>query len=619
MQTTRSASVIKNDMLEWVRQNIYATMGQEWDFNGVDFDPLVHLLVSACASEVKNIYDAIDSSDRRIVKKLAELLVPEQAHLPSPAHALAMASPTGSAAKLSESMEFRCNAESGEFYFTPAFNCVILNSKLKVVGSDELIFHYDGRPQTQQEKITHISRLLLGFESPKAIASFDNVLFYFDLGGDNRTSAFLDAIAAGSWKLNGHPIEKIRGFRKNIDPLNNLLDPQSYMVKHAENVYRPNFFTIQEDPGQEVLRRSISDIVITWLRDNNTSSPVLEQQAQTLPMVGDNLFWIEIQLPYTIPVNDLQNNFRCATNIFPVVNRKLQVKDDADVFLNKPVLSAVSIHPEKPFLGVHKVMSTDNHEELRMLPLNQLNGSKTPAYNMRYAGVGRIDNFNSWSRFAYLIELFREEHRYREIVEKLGDKVSIEELHLLIGEKMQQYEQSETNTRNTVYFFLYPGQALKNGLRVCIKYWTTDGSKANRISANKTLVFDPADPSIMKENFILYTAPKGGRDAAEETDYYRLLRHGLMTNDKLVTTEDIKRFCYEYVGKPLENVTVNPGFYIDPRPQGGISRSLEVCLHINSGGSQLTLQDTCRELEHLINERSNGSMPYIVKTAGGVK
>lgn len=605
MQLNRSVGLIKEDMLEWVKQNIYARMGQEWDYNGSDFDPLVHLLVGACASEVKNIYEAIESSDRRIVKKLAELLVPGHAHLPSPAHALARATPTGSSARLSETMEFRCNAEPGTFYFTPAFDCVILNSVLKVVGSDGLIFQY-GAQQKQENKITHISRLLLGFEAPKAISLFDNVLFYIDLMGANRSSVFLDAIASGEWKLNGHPIEKVRGFKKGA--AREEVFGKSHTIEQVEDVYKSNFFTLKQYPDKEIFGRSISDVVVTWLRENKANYPLLEQQAQLLPSVGDNFFWIEIQLPYTVPIHDFANNFRCATNIFPVVNRKMNVKDDADVFFNRPVINAVSIKPEKPFLGVHSVINADNLEPLTTLPLSQLNGSKIPAYNVRYGGVGRIDNFNVWSRFAYMLELFREEHRYREVLDRLGDKVSLEELHLLIGENIQKAEGPHPADNNNVYIFLYPGQTRQNGLRVCIKYWTTDGSKANRIAPNKILFCDPADPSLMKENFILYTAPTGGTDTAEETDYYQQLRNCLMKNDKIVTIEDVKRFCREYVGNDLKNVTVNPGFYVDPRPGGGIMRSLEVCLYIDSSENT-----TYMELEHLINERSNGSVPYILK------
>lgn len=611
MKKTRVAEEIKQDMLEWAKENIYARMGEEWDYNGRDFDPLVHLLVGACASEVKNIYDAIDSSDRRIVKKLAELIVPEHAHVASPARALASVTPTGSTALLSETMQFRCDTETGPYYFTPAFNCTILNSDLKVVGSDGLIFEYKAGKEKPTGQYTHVSKILLGFEAPKPIISFDNILFYFNLLGQNNQLLFLQALAEGQWKINGQPVDKNRGFRKKSESFESQRDASYYTTEQIEEIYQPYFFTVQEYLENALLKRNISEVVVSWLRENHTDTPTLEKQAQALSPVEDNFFWIEIQLPYPVRVFELEKNFRCATNIIPVVNRKLNIKDDADNFLNRPFIDVISVTPEKPFLGVHRIENFLNKEVIPTLPFNQLKGSRTPAYSIRYGGVGRIDNYNAWNRLSYLLSLFREEHRYREVLERLGPKLSIEELHLLIGEKIRKDEPQETGTENSVYFFMHPGESLKGGIRAKISYWTTDGAKANRISVPKGLICDPPEPSLRKDGATLITALTGGKDAPDETEYYSLLRHNLLQKDKIVTTQDVKHFCQHYIGPPLRQVTIKPGFKVDPRPEGGIGRVSEVLLQVDRPEDEVWT-DTCCELEYLLNQKSNGVIPYSV-------
>jgi hypothetical protein len=611
MNINRSAEAIKQDMLTWVKENIYARLGEEWDHTGRDFDPLVDLLVGACASEIKNIYEAIDGSDRRIVKKLAELMAPQQAHLAAAARALAAVTPTGSMAHLAETTSFRCDTEAGSFYFTPAFTCTLLNSSLKVVGSDGLIFEYKPAQEKPTGQFTHVSKILLGFEAPKPIASFDNILFYFNLLGQNSQLLFLNALDQGQWKINGQLVKKTRGFRAEPLPFGAQLETGQASIRQIEEIYRPYFFTTREYGENALLTRNISEVVVSWLRENHTDTPGLEQQAQALSPVEDNFFWIEIQLPYPVQVYELEKNFRCATNIVPVINRQLQVKDDADTFLNRPLVDVISLTPEKPFLGVHQVENCQNKEIFSDLPFNQLQGSRRPAYSIRYGGVGRIDNFNTWNRLSYLLSLFREEHRYQEVLERIGAKVSIEELHLLVGDKILKDEPQPAAGENPVYFFLHPGEASLSSIRARISYWTTDGAKANRIPAPRTLVCDPPDPGIHKEGITLLTAPAGGKDAPDETQGYQLLRDSLLQKDKIVTAADVRHFCFSYLGKPLQAVALQPGFRVDPRPEGGFNRVSQVCLTVEEPADP-AWQDKCRELEYLLNEKSAGVVPYTV-------
>jgi hypothetical protein len=605
MNTNRPADTIKRDMLEWAREHLYARIGEEWDYNGRDFDPLVHLLVGACASEVRGVYEAMEGADRRIVKKLAELLVPDPAHLAVPARALASVVPTGSVAHLPETLQFRCDAEGGPYYFTPALDCTLLNSTLKVVGSDGLIFQYGGGGGKGSGRYTYVSKILLGFEAPKPITSFDNVLFYFDLLGPNHQFLFLQAVAEGTWKINGQPIEKSRGFRKAGGAA------EAPAAGGVEEVYRPYFFTTDQYPGHPLSRRDISEVVISWLRENHTDTPVLEQQAQALPLVEDNFFWIEIQLPFPVRVLDMEQNFRCATNVFPVLNRRLHVKDDAETFLNRPGVDVLCVTPEGPFAVVHRVENLQNREVLPALPLQQLRRGRGPAYSLRYGGVGRLDNFNAWQRLSYLLGLFREEHRYREVLERIGDKVSLEDLHLLIGDKVLRDAPEPPGSENDVYFFLHPGESLRGGLRARITYWTTGGARANHIPAGKALAGDPPEPALRRDGAVLLTAPAGGRDAPGETEYFEGLRNRLLPHDKVVTRADAVRFCHQFVGPALRAVRLEPGFAVDARPGGGLVRVLKVLLEADEPGNP-AWAGRCRELEYLLNEKSSGVVPYQV-------
>ena len=612
MKTSRAPEEIKQDMFEWAKEHIYERMGEEWDYQKRDFDPLIHLLVGALASEISNINDAIDGSEQRIIKKLAELIVPQQAHLPTPARALASVVPTGSTAVISEMTHFRCDAENGSFYFTPAFTCTILNSQMKVVGSDGLIFEYKPGKERPNGKHSCVSILLLGLEAPKAITSFDNVLVYFNLIGNNKSLYFLNALAEGKWRVNGQPVSVTRGFQQDTNQEEDFafIGRKKGQTDVAE-VYTPYFFTIKEYLENTQSKRNISDVVVSWLRDNHTDTPGLEEQAQALSPVEDNFFWIEIQLPYAIRVFDFERNFRCSTNIVPVVNRKLNYKDDADTFINRPLIDAICLSPPQPFLGIHEVENLQNKDLISPVPFQHLKNCKGIAYSLRYGGVGRLDNYNTWKRLSYLLSLFREEHRYREVLERIGNRISLEELHLLLGDKVSRDKGEDESQMNPVYVFLHPGTSLKVGIRVKISYWTTDAGNCRGISLPKGLVCDPPNANLRKDGISLITEPSGGKNAPDDTDYFSLIRENLFNPAKIVTTQDVKNFCRHYLGKSLKEVRLQTGFRVDPRPTGNVERVSEVVLCLEEG-VDLDQVETSNELEYLLNERSSGIIPFTV-------
>ena len=51
--SVRTPPQIKRDMLQWAKDHLYTRASDEWEYEAVEADPLVHLLVGACASEAK--------------------------------------------------------------------------------------------------------------------------------------------------------------------------------------------------------------------------------------------------------------------------------------------------------------------------------------------------------------------------------------------------------------------------------------------------------------------------------------------------------------------------------------------------------------------------------------
>ncbi|WP_241491399.1 type VI secretion system baseplate subunit TssF [Lacinutrix mariniflava] len=60
----------------------------------MSFDPLVALLISACASEIEKISGEINESQTRITEKIIQLMTPETVYGPKPAHSIMSSQPS---------------------------------------------------------------------------------------------------------------------------------------------------------------------------------------------------------------------------------------------------------------------------------------------------------------------------------------------------------------------------------------------------------------------------------------------------------------------------------------------------------------------------------------------
>ena len=184
----RTPQTIKRDMLEWAKHNLYVRSSDEWSYETMDADPLVHLLIGACASEAKEVYEVIQESDDRLLQRLLRYLLPETFHLPLPAVAIAKAQARTSTCSIANTHSLVFRDSEKTLNFTPLFDTKLLNGTIRYIGTDEQIIEYGQKtpPQYLVKNDTQtVSRLLIGIETAEKVASLDNVAFYIDWKGND--------------------------------------------------------------------------------------------------------------------------------------------------------------------------------------------------------------------------------------------------------------------------------------------------------------------------------------------------------------------------------------------------------------------------------------------------
>ena len=73
------------------------------------FDPIVSLLLGACAFELEKISREINNTESRIIERLVNILTPQPITSPHPAYAIAFAKPTIKGAKILPEYQFYKN------------------------------------------------------------------------------------------------------------------------------------------------------------------------------------------------------------------------------------------------------------------------------------------------------------------------------------------------------------------------------------------------------------------------------------------------------------------------------------------------------------------------------
>lgn len=596
-------------MLDWARRHLDIRASDEWGYDVMEADPVVHLLIGACAAEAKSIYDAIQETEDRLHKRLLRYLLPEAFLFPQPAYGIARAQPTVTSCQLPVSQEFKAQFNDKVFSFCPLFETTLLGGQVRFIGLDSrVIERRPGAPYLSGTGPEMVSRLLIGIETRQPLASLENVALYFDWrGAMPERQAFLQALSNGHWTCNGKELKQETGLPAGPGPLAEQFQTESRLVRHVAAQYRLQFHLITQSDLAPAIQQSVPVLLTQWLG----APPPLDPAG-----AGSHFTWIRIDLPAPLQLTDVERNLVADINHFPVGNRRMVRKADQGTYFSKSLgFEAVVLDPgEGHFCGIHSVTDLESGEEIPPVVFSKLLGEERdrPGYSLRYGGAGRYDNLNAWERLSYLLGLLRQEHKDREAIEELGLKLTLEEVHEALGKRILKglSQQSEKEQTPPAYLFFRLGRSPK--LDAEVKYWVTNGSEANRIPAGTLLYAEPPIPGIDPASPRFASATTGGKTTVPETEQTQLLQDSLFRRERIVTAHDIKSLCRKMLGDHLLEMTIQPFFETNGDSRHGIRRAIEIVVKVDEAGD-VQLHQIGQEIETILQENSIGTVPYRVR------
>lgn len=573
-----------------IKDRLLKRAAEHWGYSEIEFenvfDPIVNLLFDVCAKELEKISNEIFSSRKRITERLVEILTPGSSTKAIPSRAIMQAVPVENETVLNDHHQFfyqkritnpynPSESKIKSYFFGPTAPIRLSKHTLKYIllphGLQEIIKgQYKesvSREYLLAEKLPQ-NTIWLGIR-PEDETTVKDLMFYFYLKNSHHKDTFFYFLPKAEWYFNDYKLTSRKGYNtpeKEKGDYNRLINPDinhlNKIEEHVNNYFERNFITIDD-----VLNIDSSRLELPKEFDT------IFQEEDVTRLGKEELLWIKVVFPHIIG-NDILSDIYCATNCFPVVNKKLnETQGNINDLLNVYPLNT----QDKYFLELYSALN-DKNEVFEVITDNKENSSDDYAY-LRYGGITRFDERNANEMIHYLIDLVRDESA---AFSKLGNEFTennLNEINQIISRFKQKMEQSEMLQRNTPYLILNVKNNKKGTLYA--KYWSTDGEEANKINTFSKLHLHKGS-DFEKNSALLVSSSRGGRDELKNTEKIYAYRESLISNQRIVTRQDIIILCQKHFKDAVKRVEIKNGIQTSINNQIGYTPTIDIILSKNN-------------------------------------
>jgi len=576
------------------------------------FDPVVSLLIGACASELSKISNEVNSSQSRITEKLIQLMTPETSFGAQPAHAVAYAAPTEPfidvypAHQLYTKKKFKNSEGEVSFktaYLSPIKPFKIVDAHIKTcVVSSEVISYNDTKKTSEKENLVLVdkslpeSTLYIGVSSSKHKISLKDVSVFFELNDIVNQELFYNQLKQAEFYFNDKPIDVEFGYANNSSEdqlhLKKVFSEQSQKTVSIEEqallFYKRHYVSINSDV---LLNEPTKDLDFLKSIDLSKHEDI------------DNLHWIKVVFPTTV-TSSILSNLYVSLNTFPVLNRRLE----STAYQLKEFTNIVPFSTTDLFLDIRKI-TNDGGKTYKVLDDDDEN--KKGSYTLRDENVGRLDSRRAKDYLVNLIDLLKNESAAFSVLGSDFLQNNIQKLNQDISALESRVSEMSLKAEENHYISIKPFRKKET---VFVEFWSTIGESANLIRANTPLqVYKGSD--IDSQKCFLVTATSQGKNTLEIDERLLKYRSVLLSRERIVTREDVKALCYDICGNKIKSATLNKEFLTHKDYNKGLMPTLVITLEKNS---DVKVQDIEWEMIKsnilsTLEDKSTNLLPYKIK------
>lgn len=571
---------------ESIKSRMLKNSAYFWGFTDADidsFDPIVKLLIEACASEIFKISNEVSSSQSRGLSRLAKLLTPDSYTGPKPAHAVLYAKPNDKQLDLKQRHQlfFQKRVPSKvngiedsniDIYFSPVRNTKLFNAHVKYIGTGQNLFSISDMNskefflKAKYGSAFSPQTVWLGLEVDNELKDLSELCFFLDWKNKTDKNDLYHEIQYTKWYIQNELIA-VENSLPVSDPLNygilEEFETMNLLEQEILELYNQRFMHFKSNP--EIWKRLLESK--SRFPDEFRSVLVEDELYQ----LSEPLLWIKVMFPPVCDEETLEDIF-FSTNCFPVVNRHLnEIRYQLQNFLN-----IVPLLTKEHYLGIHLVNGTDGVKYTNLI-FDQAESEKDEqmvgTYSVREGGVERFDERGASEYLEYLIELLRDESTAfaalgqdfnTSMIKDLNQRISLIENKTKLG--------YEGLNNLPAYMIVRPRNP---GETIFIEFWSCNGAFANNLRIGGRLnQYEGAD--LNNHSITFMTNSIGGRDRLTGNEVLQTYKSALMTRGKIVTIQDIINTCTAELGERIRKVEVAKGVAVGEKENEGLMRTLDV-------------------------------------------
>ena len=596
-----------------VKSRLTRQAAEFWGYaeNDLDgFDPLVQLLLEACAVEFEKMGQELQHTQHRLLERLATLLNPDVVDIAQPAHAIAQARAREATVALPESAQFVFQpptvgrqAAGPEIFFSPLQATRLVGGAVRCLATDATVWQLE--PTGQKRVVAHNAtpppaahrRLWLGLELPPVGVALEDLTLYLEWQNEPHAAAYAAFLPGEQWLLGSTELTARSGLPTPAPNGPGGLGEEYNVLRRVEqqvrDLYAPAF--VQLAGPTDALAAYAPRPYPAELAD--ALDPATE-----LTMLTQPLTWLEVRFSSALPPAAF-DQLLCALNCFPVLNRQLHKV----LYRLQPALNLFPLVSEEPFLAMREVYSLSN-VVYRPTTLNDLSEGTADTYTLRTQGAGRFDTRTGREALRELLELLRDESRAFTAAGTDFIGSILRELNQNLARLEERLDRQPVAEQAVPYLLLRPHDVQDS---VYLEYWSSNGAAANRLPAGSRLRIHDG---LYLDEVRLLTTTTGGRERPTADERTHALRRNLLTRQRLVTLADIMAACWAELGPHLADVRVEKGFQNGATATAGFVRCIRVGLTpaATSRLNSAEWQQAARALQAHLAGQSALNLPYEV-------
>jgi Type VI secretion system, TssF len=561
------------------------------------FDPLVALLMGACATELGKINDEIENSRSRVLERLVQLLSPEALTGVLPAHAIATVLPTEQSGEASPEDQFYVSRPSSavqeekhngmkDIFFSPVAKFLLHKAVIKYkVACNRMspasLNNINPQPIILSKNSgLPVNQLWLGIEA--ATLDVEGLRFYFDVSQQSKKKHFFDQLANSQWYAGGNKLDLQTGYPGEKDSaqyfdidavLNRNISVTEKIAQHIHQFYQHQFVTLQQPcpaTGSKQKKEFFPEEIIHAF-----------EEKELLKIKSGELYWLCIVFPENID-SDVLEDIIVGINCFPVVNRRLfNINFSLRQFIN-----IIPLQSEESFLDLFTI--ADQQGKLLHLRNDNDEDNNDLSILFRYGGVGRFDKREADEIVDKLIQLLREETAAFSVLGNDFLKNEMTSLQQTLN-KLDRQVANKQLLKGSTPFLIVNNNITDAHRAMYVKFWASNGVEANSIKAGTPMNVYSNQP-FETGTAILVTTTQGGRNTLSDSEKVLAYKTALLSKQKLVTNEDIAAFCRWRLAFTEAEIQIKKGSEVMPGQGQGLVRTLEIHVLLNQRDAGILFQ-----------------------------